>query len=183
MKHVTVALSCILLSTAALAQTQGQQVGPISSVTDDFVRTVAISDLYEINAARLALAHGSDAEKAFANSMLEDHGKTSSELKRMVANEALKIDVPSQLDDLHQAKLQQLNNARGQDFVKTYASQQVEAHKQAISLFESYAQTGDHPNLRDWAAKTVPALKHHLQMAEQLDQGQPASTTGIPNHK
>jgi len=183
MKRVAVALTCVLLSTAALAQTQSQKAVPISPLTDEFVRKVAISDLYEVDAARLALAHGNDAQKTFANSMLEDHGKTSSELKRMVTNEALKIDMPSQLDDAHQAKLQQLNDARGQDFVKTYASQQVDAHKQAISLFETYAKAGDHPELKNWAAKTVPTLKHHLKMAEQLDQDQPAATTGISNHK
>lgn len=183
MNRVAVALSCILLSTAALAQTQGQQSGPVSTVTDEFVRKVAISDLYEISAARLALAHGNDAERTFAISMLEDHGKTSSELKRVVANDALKIDMPSQLDDAHQAKLQRLNSARGQDFVNAYASQQVEAHKEAISLFENYARSGDHPELKSWAVKTVPALKHHLEMAEKLDASQPAAPSGIPTHK
>lgn len=148
MKRFALILGCALLSTTVMAQTQSQHSGPISSATDAFVRQVAISDLFEIDAARLALAHGSDAEKSFANQMLEDHGKTSSDLKRMVANQSLDIKMPSQLDDAYQAKLQQLNNARGQDFVATYASQQVEAHKQAISLFETYAKTGDRPEFK-----------------------------------
>jgi putative membrane protein len=46
---------------------------------------------------------------------------------------------------------------------------QVSAHKDAVSLFERYAQGGDNAKLKDWAGKTLPALQHHLQMAEQMD--------------
>jgi putative membrane protein len=46
---------------------------------------------------------------------------------------------------------------------------QVSAHKDAVSLFERYAKGGDNPKLKDWAGKTLPALQHHLAMAEDLD--------------
>jgi putative membrane protein len=46
---------------------------------------------------------------------------------------------------------------------------QVSAHTDAVSLFERYAKGGDNPKLKDWAGKTLPALQHHLQMAEQMD--------------
>jgi putative membrane protein len=45
---------------------------------------------------------------------------------------------------------------------------QMEAHQQAISLFEGYAQGGDNPQLKQWAAKTLPALKMHKTMADKL---------------
>jgi putative membrane protein len=45
---------------------------------------------------------------------------------------------------------------------------QVSAHKDAASLFERYAKGGDNPDLTDWAGKTLPALKHHLEMAQDL---------------
>jgi putative membrane protein len=37
-----------------------------------------------------------------------------------------------------------------------------------VSLFERYAKGGDNAALKDWAGKTLPALQHHLQMAEGL---------------
>jgi putative membrane protein len=46
---------------------------------------------------------------------------------------------------------------------------QVSAHKDAVSLFERYAQGGDNAKLKDWATKTLPALQHHLQLAQQMD--------------
>jgi hypothetical protein len=39
----------------------------------------------------------------------------------------------------------------------------------AVSPFERYANGGDDPKLKDWAGKALPALKHHLEMAQALD--------------
>jgi uncharacterized protein DUF4142 len=39
---------------------------------------------------------------------------------------------------------------------------QVSAHKDAVDLFERYANGGDNADLKAWAGKTLPALKHHL---------------------
>ena len=46
---------------------------------------------------------------------------------------------------------------------------QVSAHKDAVSLFERYSKDGDNPDLKAFASKTLPALKEHLQMAQNLD--------------
>ena len=45
---------------------------------------------------------------------------------------------------------------------------QVDAHKDAVSLFERYSKGGDNADLKSWAGKTLPALKHHLEMAQAL---------------
>jgi putative membrane protein len=41
-------------------------------------------------------------------------------------------------------------------------------------LFETtplrYAAGGDNDKLKDWAGKTLPALQHHLEMAQQMNQ-------------
>ena len=46
---------------------------------------------------------------------------------------------------------------------------QVSAHKDAVSLFERYAKGGEDAKLKDWADKTLPALRHHLEMAEDMN--------------
>jgi putative membrane protein len=57
----------------------------------------------------------------------------------------------------------------GADFAREYRSIQVSAHKSAVSLFQRYADGGDDAKLKAWAAKTLPALQHHLEMAEALN--------------
>ena len=85
----------------------------------------------------------------------------------MVAGD-LKAAIPTALDDSSQKKLDKLRDAKPDDFASEYDPMQVSAHKDAVSLFERYAKGGDDPKLKDWAGKTLPALKHHLEMAEGL---------------
>jgi putative membrane protein len=60
--------------------------------TPDFVQQVAMSDLYEVEAGKIAAAKGqSDAVKQFGQHMVEAHAQTTAELKGVV--EAEKIDV------------------------------------------------------------------------------------------
>jgi putative membrane protein len=47
----------------------------------------------------------------------------------------------------------------------------VSGHKDAVSLFERYAKGGENAKLKDWADKTLPTLRHHLEMAQDLAAG------------
>ncbi len=141
----------------------------IAPKTEDFIKEAATSDMFEIEAAKLAQQKGDADEKKFAEQMIADHTKTSSELKGMVPSDMTSA-IPTSLDDSSQKKLDKLRDAKPDDFASDYDPMQVSAHKDAVSLFERYAQGGGDPKLKDWAGKTLPALQHHLQMAEQIDQ-------------
>src|SRR5205807_3957544 len=104
----------------------------------------------------------------FAAQMITDHTKTSTELKGMVSSGKVKLDLPNALDRAHQSKLDKLKAASGDDFAKAYADDQTSAHKDAVDLFERYAKGGDNADLKAWASKTLPALRHHLEMAQGL---------------
>jgi putative membrane protein len=166
-------LSTVLLSTAAFAQSAGEKTGinstlGIAPTTADFVKEAAMSDMLEIAAAKIAEQKGNATEKTFAAHMVSDHTKTSSELKAMVSGDA-KAALPTALDDASQKKLDNLTNAKPEDFAAEYDPMQVSAHKDATSLFERYAKGGDDPKLKDWAGKTLPALQHHLEMAQDMN--------------
>ena len=175
MKKIAFLLLATTLSGSALtgpaaAQSMGEKSGVNSALgvapkTADFVKEVAISDMFEIESSKLAQQKGSAAEKTFAAQMITDHTKTSSELKSAVGS---KFEVPAALDSSHQSKLDKLKNEKPEDFAKTYADDQISAHKDAVSLFERYAKGGDDAGLKAWADKTLPALKHHLEMANNL---------------
>jgi putative membrane protein len=170
---LTAALAAALISTPAFAQSVGEKTGINSALgitpqTEDFIKEVAISDMLEIEAAKIAQQKGNAVEKKFAEQMLTDHTKTSTELKGLVSGE-MKAVIPTSLDDASQKKLDRLRDAKPEDFAGQYDSMQVSAHKDAVSLFERYASGGDDPKLKDWAGKTLPALQHHLQMAQDID--------------
>ena len=170
---LSLAAAMLLISTSAFAQSVGEKTGVnstlgISPTTADFVKEAAMSDMLEIEAAKIAQQKGDTQEKSFAAQMITDHTKTSSELKQMVSADE-KTAIPTALDDPSQKKLDKLRNAKPEDFASEYDPMQVSAHKDATSLFERYAKGGDDPKLKDWAGKTLPALQHHLELAQDMN--------------
>lgn len=173
MKRVIIVLGSVLLASPLFAQSMGEKTGVnsvlgIAPTTPDFVKEVAISDMFEIESSKLAEQRGNAQEKSFAQQMVLDHTKTSTELKQLVNSGKVTAELPSGVDSSHQSKLDKLKDASGKDFSSDFDSDQVSAHKDAVSLFERYANGGDNSDLKDWAGKTLPTLKHHLDMAEGL---------------
>jgi putative membrane protein len=161
------------LTSAAFAQSVGEKTGVNSALgitpkTEDFIKEPATSDMLGIEAAKIAQHKGDADEKKFAEQMITDHTKTSNELKGLVPAD-LKSAVPTALDDSSQKKLDKLRDTKPEDFPGRYDPMQVSAHKDAVSLFERYAKGGEDAKLKDWAGKTQPALQHHLQMAQQMN--------------
>jgi len=137
--------------------------------TDDFVKTAAMSDMFEIQSSQLALTKQPDDDtKPFAQKMVDDHKMTSSELKSLVDSGKVKVKLPEALDDKHQKMLSDLRAKDGKDFDQSYDHIQQQAHQEAVDLFQKYSETGDNGDLKQWASKTLPHLKEHLAMAEKL---------------
>lgn len=162
-KRSTLAAGCglfVSLVFAGAAQAQSAQ---------DFVNKVAISDMFEIQSSQLALSKQPDNDtKPFAQRMVTDHQKTSKELKSLVDGGKVKATLPSALDAEHQKMLDDLKAKNGKDFDQSYDQIQVKAHQDAVALFKAYAAGGDDPELKRWAAKTLPNLERHLTMAGKL---------------
>jgi putative membrane protein len=179
---------CLLAAAPAVAQTSmGEKTGinsviGVAPTTHDFVQEAATSDMFEIQSSQLAIEKGDDRAKAFAQQMITDHQKTTDELKSLIAKDKVDVTPPTALDSASQKKLDTLKSLNDGDFEKQYKSDQVSGHKDAVSLFERYAKSGDNPALKDWAERTLPTLKHHLKMAEDLsstsNQASDLSTSG-----
>ena len=173
-RMLLVIAASVLLGGPVLAQSIGEKTGVsgvlgVSPSTADFVQQAAISDMFEIQSSELATQRADAATKAFAEQMVSAHRKTSDELKGLAASGKVKETLPTKMDSAHQEKLDTLKGLKGADFTKQYRSDQVEAHENAVSLFERYADGGDNATLKDWAGRTLPELKRHLVMAEKLE--------------
>ena len=83
--HALFAAALFATSSTALAQS-----------AQDFVNKVTISYMFEIQSSQLALAKQADADtKPFAEKMVQDHQKTSSELKAVVEGSIVKLTIAS----------------------------------------------------------------------------------------
>src|ERR1700761_187659 len=114
---ISVAAVALLAGAPVLAQSVGEKTGinsalDISPTTADFVKEAAMSDMLEIQAAKIAETKGNAEEKKFAEQMVTDHTKTSADIKEMVTSGAVKADIPASLDSASQKKLDELKDAK-----------------------------------------------------------------------
>ncbi|ACA20905.1 conserved hypothetical protein [Methylobacterium sp. 4-46] len=174
MRRPILVLAGLMLASPVLAQSLSEKSGLNSLIgtapsTADFIKEAAISDMFEMQSSQLAAERADEPTKKFATKMIEDHQKTSTEMKAMVQSGKVKAEIPTALDSSHQSMLDKLKGLNGADFTKQYHSDQVKAHKDAVDLFQRYAKGGDNDELKAWAGKTEPALAEHLKMAQNLD--------------
>lgn len=174
MKKTILTLALALAASTAMAQSATETTGINSALgvapkTEDFVMQVSASDLFEIESSKLALTKGDEATKAFAQQMVTEHEKTSSELKALLSGGNVKGTPATALTDDRKEEIDDLAKLDGAEFNEEYIDDQVDAHEDAVDLFKRYAEGGDNAELKAWAAKTLPALQHHLEMAQGLD--------------
>lgn len=150
---------------------------PDPATPQGFVSLAASSDLYEIEAGRLAQDMGSSqAVKDFGAMMVKDHTSSSDKLKAAVADGATAVTVPAAMLPKHQQQLDALRSA-GTDFDRVYTDQQVAAHQEALTLLQQQADGGTVPSLKAFASEVLPVVQGHLDHVRELA-GSAASAGG-----
>lgn len=142
------------------ANSMAPAIGSAGQSTEGFIREAAIANSYEIQAADLALQRSRDPHvESLARMIRSDHDKAGRRLAQIDRNGLPPL--PTALDDRRKQMLDQLKNARAEDFNGAYLDQQKTAHDDAIQAFSDYASNGDNPDLKRFAADTLPVLRKH----------------------
>lgn len=148
-----IAMGITILPGISLAQVD-------TPASQDFAEKAAVSNTFEIEAAKLVLDRGKDpAAKTFAADMISDHEQAGIALANAAGEEH--VQLPAGLDDEHREKLEALKSSSDQDFDQAYLSTQISAHEEAVSLFEHYAKNSSGGPLKSFAEKTLGTLRTH----------------------
>jgi putative membrane protein len=171
---LSAATFALALSFGAQAQNaqggQGAQGAKLSGQDKSFMKDAAENNSTEIAGSQAALTQATSADvKTFAQQMIDDHGKTGTELKGLAEQKGVKVsDTPS---TIQKAEIKMLSARKGASFDQHYAdSIGVKAHQDTIKLFQKEVDKGTDADVKAWASKTLPALQHHLEMAQALKQ-------------
>lgn len=143
---------------------------PSSSLsTDDlrFVDEALMASEMEIAASELALKVSADAKiQAFARQMIKDHSAAAEALRRIARERGVtpqkRVPESPELARLRTLKSPQFEEA----YVRTVA---VDAHEQAVLLFQNQATRGSDAALRGYAEKMLPTLREHLKMGRAME--------------
>ena len=107
--------------------------------------------------------------KQFGAMMVSDHSKANQELQAIAAKNG--VTLPSKLDATHKSKVDEISKLSGEQFDKAYVSEMVKDHEKVAAEFEKASKTAQNPELKSFAATTLPVIKTHLKHAKALASG------------
>jgi putative membrane protein len=145
---------------------------PRTGNTDaDFVGDMIADGQAEVDLAKMAQQKAaSKPVKDFAAQMVRDHTKAAAELKT-VATQA-KVDLSRHHDMDHGKDVRErLSKLSGREFDREYMQAMIDDHEKAVDQVEDKAERADSDHVKQWAAKTLPTLKKHLEQAKQIHEG------------
>jgi putative membrane protein len=153
-------------------QTQGQAQQKSKMSASTFVQTAAHGDMFEIQAAKVALDKSkSDSVKDFAQMMVDDHTASTEKLKAAVEKSKAKATIPKSLDKKHSDMLDKLKKSSASSFDQSYLQSQVAAHREMLNVLTNYSQNGDDSALKQFAADGSTVVQKHLSALQQMASG------------
>ncbi len=153
---------------AGPAAAQQATHAPVPATDKQFMVKAAQGGLGEVALGHLAQSRGSSVgAKRFGRQMVMDHTKANAVLMRVAASKG--VTLPAAPGPEEQAVKARLSGLSGAAFDKAYISDMVEDHEQDVAEFTKEARTGKDPAVKAFAAKTLPTLRMHLQMARALN--------------
>ncbi len=141
-----------------------------STGTADYIRKTAYGDSYQITAANLAALNAQSPDvRNYAHVVLREHSDSRNGLRAAVWLSNARMTIPSELDDTHQAMINELKGMSARDFDRLYMEQQLTTQEEAQKIQAAYASTGDVRPLRSFAAELAPKVEGELTMARHID--------------
>ncbi|HEV2609258.1 MAG TPA: DUF4142 domain-containing protein [Noviherbaspirillum sp.] len=156
-----------------------QEAIELSNADRKLMRELAQAHLAEIKMSALATAISANpAIHGFGEKMLEEHLTALDEL-RQIANRAGVI-LPGGVEKEHAATLHQLALKAGQEFDRMYLDQAGLAdHERSHRLFQEAGRRAESPVLKAYAARLVPVIGQHLQLAQQMRDDPAAAAAAV----
>jgi len=135
-----------------------------------FVENAAASGMFEVQVSQLAATKASDsAVKNYAQMLVEHHSAANNELVQL-AN-ARRVELPAAPPRAMRRDIEKLGKKSGAEFDREYVREVgIKAHEKDIKMFQKASEDLKDPQLKAFAAKTLPTLQQHLAQAQQLPQ-------------
>jgi putative membrane protein len=145
-----------------------------------FVTKAAQHGLAEVELGKLAQQQGASEEvRQFGARMVQDHSAANQELAQIASSKGL--PVPTTLDTRHLRNMDKLRRLTGAAFDREFMNNMVKDHHMDTALFQKQAQNGQDPDLKAFAAKTLPILQDHARSAHSTQEAMRKTPPGGAN--
>ena len=131
-----------------------------------FAEEAASGGAAEVEMGKLASEKASnDKVKQFGQRMVTDHSRAGNELKTLANKKNMTL--PDSPDAKSKAMMDKISKLSGAAFDKAYMQDMVKDHQKDVAEFQKESSNGADPDLKNWAATTLPTLQEHLRMAKE----------------
>jgi putative membrane protein len=128
----------------------------------DFAAEAINGGITEVALGRLAVKNGKSKEvKNFGQMMIKDHSKANRQL--LLLMKVKNINATETPDSTNQALIDNLSAKSGTDFDKAYIACMINDHQKTLKFFTDESKQLQDPELKNFAIKTLPVLKNHLE--------------------
>jgi len=144
------------------------ELKPVVSAKDVKFASVATNDgLNEVNISKMAQEKTTNVRvRNLAIMLVNDHTKFGNDLATIANDKKITLPALPGMAEMQQAN--RLAMEQGTDFDRAYVDAMIADQKKAIALYENGSKDCKDPDLKSFAAKTLPVLKMHLDSAQAV---------------
>lgn len=159
-------------TTAATVTSPAGEASPpapaaVAAADREFVEKAARIGMAEVQLATNVSNRAQTQEvRSYAQQMILAHNQSNQELTTLAAQKGL--DPPADLDPEKKALDAELAKLAGPPLDRAYMEAMVKGHAAAATDFETAARSLTDPDLKAWAAKSLPTLHEHHKMAQDI---------------
>jgi putative membrane protein len=138
----------------------------LSPADKQFLVLAAQTDMTEAHKGQMAESQAARADlKKFANTLVHDHTKSYQQVRELAVKEG--VSIPQGINIAKNKAIEELIRLSGSRFDQQFIRYEITDHRRAIAVFKREANRGQDPEVRAYAAKMVPILEAHLQLAQK----------------
>jgi putative membrane protein len=138
----------------------------------EFVEDMIAGGNAEVELGRLVEDKSKNREvRQFAAMLVEDHTKAGADLKQVATTANIEtMPADANAADAHNDMMERLGKLSGAEFDREYIKAMVDKHEKTVDSVEEKADGPSNDHVKQWAAKTLPTLKKHLEQAKQIQE-------------
>lgn len=134
------------------------------------------TDQVEVRIGKLAQEKASSADaKAYANMLVKDHADHDVKVRTIATAANITLDNPPETAG-REDPATVLGGLSGADFDRKFGELMTRGHEEVIRTIEAAQPKLTNAELKMLVEKTLPVLRHHLEMAQKLGATAPNNT-------
>lgn len=145
-----------------------QRTANLNAQDRQFLIQAAQGGMAEVRLGQLAAQRAVNASvKQYGQHMVQQHTQANNELMQLAAQKG--VTLPNDVNAQQKAMRARLGQIPGRRFDTTYIREAgVKAHTQQRDLFQREISYGQDPDVKAFAARVLPTVRDHLQMASSM---------------